>query len=298
MAARALLPLDGMLVIAFTTLWVQDPLSHYGGHWFVYNSWLVNFGSWGHQIPGWHSYGEPGAMVVEPILLIGGVYVYAFTLTMLLGTAVMRRAKARWPQMGKVGLLSITFATMVAFDIVFEGVIFLPLGIWEYPGGPLAVFPNTYHAFPLNEILTVSLLFTGVAALRFFRNDKGETLVERGAEQIRSPRQRTVLRLLAVIAGVHLIMFLTYNVPNYLIGTHPRDWPEDLVKRSYFTNGLCGEGTDRACPGPSVPLTRSYNSFRKHGSAYLGRDGQLVVPEGTKLPELVPFDRGPLGGAD
>src|SRR5438093_7302713 len=67
-----------MMVIAFATLWFQDPLSAYGGHWFVDNANLINFGAWVHQVPGWQSFGQPGAMLVEPIAMIGGTYVYAF----------------------------------------------------------------------------------------------------------------------------------------------------------------------------------------------------------------------------
>ena len=196
---------DGVLVIAFATLWFQDPLSAYGGHWFTYNSWALNMGSWVNSVPGWMSFGEPGKMVVEPLLIIPGVYVWVFVLTMFLGSWVMRTAKARWPAMGKAGLIGICFAVMCAFDIVFEGLLFLPLGAWEYPGGHLALFPSTYHKFPLNEMLTVSSLFTAVAALRFFTNDKRQTVVERGIEKVKGgPGKKLALRCWPTIAAVHV----------------------------------------------------------------------------------------------
>ena len=216
------LTLDSMLVIAFSTLWFQDPLSAYGGHWFSYNSWAVNYGSWVHSVPGWLSNGKPGAMLVEPILIMPGLYVYVFVITMFLGCAVMRRAKAKWPQIGPVGLIGLCFVAMVGFDIILEVVIFMPLGIWEYGGGRgPAGFSGTYHDFPLNEIVTVSATFTAIACLRYFRDDKGQTLVERGSEHLNmSERRQLLVRALAVLAGVHVALFLTYNVPNYWIGTH------------------------------------------------------------------------------
>ena len=58
---RVLANVDGMLVIAFSSLWVQDPWSSAGNHWFVYNTWMVNMGSWTHDIPWWTSFGKPGA---------------------------------------------------------------------------------------------------------------------------------------------------------------------------------------------------------------------------------------------
>jgi hypothetical protein len=285
------LPLDGMLVLAFYTLWFQDPLSAYGGHWFTYNSWAINYGSWVHSVPGWLSNGKPGAMLVEPILIIPGVYVYVFVITMFLGAWVMRRAKARWPRIGKVGLISLCFASMVVFDIILEGVIFMPLGIWEYPGGRgLAIFSGTYHAFPVNEIITVSAAFTAVACLRYFRNDRGQTLVERGSEHLRmSEGKQTVVRALAVIAGVHVALILFYTLPNTWIGMHSKEWQQDLLDRSYFTDGLCGAGTDRACPGPGIPLSRNDNTASDKGSVYITPDGKAVIPKNTELPKTYPF---------
>ncbi|HEX6390495.1 MAG TPA: spirocyclase AveC family protein [Solirubrobacteraceae bacterium] len=288
------LGVDGVLVIAFATLWVEDPLSAYAGHWFTYNSWALNFGSWVHEVPGWMSFGQPGQMLVEPVLIIPGVYVWVFVLTMYLGSWVMRTASRRWPTLGKPGLIGICFVTMCAFDVVFEGIIFMPLGAWEYPGGHLSIFPSTYHKFPLNEMLTVSSLFTAVAALRYFVNDRGEMIVERGIERVKGgPVKKVALRALAAVAACHLLLIAFYNIPNTVVGMHSTSWPADLQKRSYLTDGLCGEGTDRACPGKGVPLIRNDNSGdRRGGSAYLRLDGTLGVPPGTKLPERVPFDTG------
>lgn len=287
------IPLDGMLVIAFCTLWFQDPLSAYGGHWFTYNSWAVNRGSWVNSVPGWLSFGEPGHMLVEPLLIIPGLYVYVFVITMMLGSWVMRTVSARRPRMGKPGLVASCYLAMVLFDIVLEAVIFMPLGVWEYPGGHWkAFFPGTYHAFPITEIITVSSTFTAVACIRFFRNDRGESVAERGSEQLKTGAAgSTIVRTLSVVGVVHLALFLTYNVPNYWIGTHSTQWPKDLVNRSYLTDFLCGDQTDRACPGPGVPLSRNDNSGDGHGSAYFTPDGRGVVPPGSSMPPTYPFAR-------
>jgi hypothetical protein len=289
---------DGVLVLAFATLWLEDPLSAYAGHWFTYNSWALNYGSWVNSVPGWMSFGRPGEMLVEPILIIPGVYVWVFVLVMNLGCWVMRTAKARWPQLGKVGLVLVCFGAMCAFDLVFEGLIFMPLGAWEYPGGHLSIFPSTYHKFPLNEMITVSSLFTAVAALRYFVNDRGEMVIERGIDKVRGgQRRKTALRALAAVAFCHVALIALYNVPNTWIGMHSTTWPADLQKRSYFTDFLCGAQTDRACPGPGVPLLRNDNRGEgRGGSAYLSPEGRLVVPPRTRVPTApVPFDKGKPG---
>ncbi len=283
---------DGLIVVACTTLWFGDPLSSYFGHWFTYNANLVNFGSWVSAVPGWLAPGEPGAMVPEPILLIGPVYVYFIVLATLFGCAVMRAIERRRPRIRPWQLMAGCFVAMCAVDLVAEGLIWLPLGFWEYPGGYGLLFPSTYHKFPVNEMLTIGAMFTAVCSLRYFKNDRGETLVERGVEQIHGVRRQTVARLLAMIFALHAIMFFAYNLPNSFVGAHSRPWPADLQERSYLTNGICGADTDRICPGPGVP--------NPHGvdGAYLDRAGNLVIPAGTTLPRPVPFDRGDPGGLE
>jgi hypothetical protein len=281
---------DGALVIAFATLWFQDPLSAYSGHWFTYNSWALNFGSWVNSVPGALGAAKPGAMLVEPLLVIPGVYVWVFVLTMFFGAAVMRRIRARFPRMGVLGLSACCVLVMWAFDVVFEGIIFLPLGIWEYPGGHLALFPDTYHKFPLNEMVTVGTLFAVVACIRFFTDDRGETLAERGLHQLRfGERGKGIVRALAMIGVAHVALFAIYNLPNSWVATHSTAWPADLQERSYLTDGICGAGTDTMCPGPAVPQIRNDNGNPNGGSAHLDPQGRLVVPRDTQLPPPVPF---------
>jgi Spirocyclase AveC-like len=247
---------DGALTIAFATLWFADPLSAYSGPWFTYNSWAVNFGSWVNSIPGALAPAKPGKMIVEPLLIIPGVYVWVFVLTMFLGAWVIRKAQARWPRMGTAGLCAICVGVLWAFDVVFEGIVFMPLGIWEYPGGHLSLFPNTYHKFPLLEMFTAGTLFAAVACVRFFRDDRGETIAERGLSALKvSPRRKDGLRALAMIGVVHLMMFVCYNLPNTWSATHSAPWPADLQNRSYLNDGICGVGTTSPCPAParSIP---------------------------------------------
>lgn len=289
---------DGMLVIGFSTMWFQDPLSSAANHWFVYNTEMVNFGSWVHSVPWFTAFGEPGAMTSEPILFTPAAYVYIMILATALGCAVMRRARRRWPGLGTASLVGICFVAMCLFDIVLEGIIWLPLGVFEYPGGHWSIFPDTYHKYPLNEMFTIGAVFTALACLRFFVNDRGQTVAERGVDEVRgSNGRKLLLRALAVTAAIHVIMFLGYNLPNSLIGQNSTEWPADLQKRSYFTNYICGDTTNRPCPGPGV-------SHQRDGSSYVGADGRVVQPASTDEPPghepagIVPFDRGKPGGAE
>lgn len=275
---------DGVFAIAFLTLSFQDPLSIWAQPWFTYNSYPINFGSWVAGVPGMTAFHAAGKMVPEPLLIIPAVYVIALLIANAYGCGVMRRVRARWPRMSSPALIGVLFVSMVVFDFIFEGVLFLPLGIWEYPGGhwPL-LFTHTYHSYPLQENLTFAATFTVTASLRYFRDDKGQTLVERGIDKVKAPAGRKVaLRVLAMIAFVNLAQLCLYTIPNTIMSIDSHAWPKDLQRRSYLTDYVCGATTDRLCPGATTPIVRN-------GGPWVGADGKLVIPPGVKLQSIVPF---------
>ena len=82
-----------------------------------------------------------------------------------------------------------------------------------------------------------------------------------------------------------------------LFGSKSTEWPADLTSRSYMTDGLCGAGTPRACPGPAVPLYRG--DGRKQVSVQIGEHGEVTYQTGGELPTPVPFSHkatGPFHG--
>ncbi|WP_155927664.1 spirocyclase AveC family protein [Mycolicibacterium sp. CBMA 234] len=287
---------DGALTLAFCTLFFQDPLSNYFGPWITYNSWSWNRGSWVNSVPGWMSFGAPGATVVEPPMTIIGLYVVIMTVAVRIGVATLKWASARWPQLSKVGLFLICYTVMFVFDVVFEGVTFMPLGVWTYAGGHWNIFGNTYHAFPLHEALLVGILLSAYTFLRFFVDDRGRTIVERGSERAAAtPAGQGIVRALAIIGAVNAIFLGVYTLPHLFVGAHSRPWNDDVQRRSYFLDGICGGDTGRACPGPAIPLVRTDNSGGNGGSAYVGTDGTLHVPPGTRLPAKVEIEHSGSG---
>lgn len=243
---------DGLLVCAFSTLWVQDPMSAYAGQWFTYNAWMVNMGSWVHSTPGWLAPGTPENQIAYPLLVVPGAYICVFLLVSFLGAGLMRRIKTRRPQTSRVTLVACCYLFMGFFDVVFEGVIFMPLGAWEYPGGHWAVFAGTFHQYPLNEALTTGAIFTAFACIKYFVDDRGHTVAERGAPALPAQQRRTwAIRALAVTGLVQVAMFAGYTVPNFVVGLHGAPWNEDTTKRSYLTY-TCGPSLDEPCPPSGI----------------------------------------------
>jgi len=280
------LSIDGVLVCGFALMWFQDPLSSGVNHWFVYNTFLLNMGSWTNSVPGFAGWGTPGHMSSEPLLFTPAAYVLAMGVACTLGTFALRRIKSRFPRITTMGLVAACYVSMCVFDIVLEGIIWLPLGLFEYPGGHLQIFSNTYHPYPLEETFTIASVFTAISCLRYFVNDKGQMFIERGVEKVKgSNAKRNWLRVLAAIGAMQLIMFLGYNVTNGIMAANVHTWPKAVQQRSYFTNGLCGDGTNRYCPGPATSTMRV-------GAGYMNTAGGVTYPKGVEPPKVYKFLKG------
>lgn len=280
---------EGLLCMAlFVFAWFQDPLANYVAPVFTYNAYLVNVGSWLNEVPGVVTPGQPGAQLPEP-LWTAAIYPGVILMATLLGTWVMRQAKARWPQMGTLGLIGLVFAFFVVFDVVLEGLILMPLGAYTYAGSPdwSAINDSHYYKYTVLEGVFFGAVWTCWASLLYFKDDKGRTIVERGIERVQaSGVQKTALRFLAIGGFVGVTMLACVNIPYMWVASHTDPYPVDTQERSYFLDGMCGEGTNTACFGQSVPLPQG------NGSARVGPDGELQVPEGTELPTVVPLERG------
>ena len=280
--------LDGMLLVSLSLMFFQDPLLNYLNTWCTYNTWQFNRGSWTSSVPGWLSPEEPGRQVIEPLLSNAAGYGYGLVLVTVVGCWVMRKVKSRWPNISNLRLIGVTYLFTFLVDFVMEGCLLLPTGVFIYPGAIRSVSINAghYYQWPVYEGLMWGGVQAALCCLRFFTDDRGRTVVERGLDQVRGGvvRQQFV-RFLAVFAAASSIFFLIYNVPAQWFGMHADPWPQDVLKRSYFIGGLCGDGTDRLCPDPALPMPSK-------NSGHINPGGQLVLPPGVQLPTMVPFERG------
>ena len=268
------LTLDGTLVLGCWLMYWQDPLVNYSANFEAYNAGFFNRGSWLSKVPGVlapeaHRFAEPllWAPLMYPVALFGMTIV---------ANAVMRKAKARWPSLGKLGLIAICVGFIALVDLILE-VTWMRTGVFAYGGAIrwLTLFPGHYYQWPVYETLW-GATWAGFACLRYFRNDKGETFAERGLDRLRvGGRARPVIRVLA-IAGAMNAMFICYGIALSFFAQRQDPWPQDILSRSYLTNNLCGPGTSYHCPGPGIPIPRP-------NSAHISPEGTLVVPAGTTV---------------
>ncbi|MBY8863535.1 spirocyclase AveC family protein [Nocardia sp. CA2R105] len=279
--------LDGMLLVSMGLMFFQDPLLNYLNTWCTYNTWLFNRGSWSSDIPGWVSPEQPGHQVSEPLLINAPGYAVGVLMITIFGCWVMRRISSRWPNITNLRLIVVTYAFTFVLDFVMEAGFMLPFGLYTYPGAIRSVSfaAGTYHQWPVYEGLMWGAVQAGLCCLRFFTDEDGRTVVERGLDHLRGGSARQQLaRFLAVFAGVSACFFFFYNVPAQWIGTHSDPWPADHLKRSYFNGGICGDGTDVPCPDPALPMPTKR-------SGYLDTNGKLILPGVAGVPRTVPFER-------
>lgn len=279
--------LDGMLMLALNSLVFIDSMLNYTNTWCLYNSWLWNMGAWTPHIPGWLSPDEPGAMVPEPILnnFIG--YGYGNLMMIMVGCRFMKMVKDRWPNISNLRLIGAMFVYAYIFDFVMEGLVLLPFGFYTYPGAirSLSINAGTYYQYPLYEGVMWGGVMTVICSLRFFTDSRGRTVVERGLDDVGGGFIRQQLtRFLAILAAASAAFFVIYMIPSQWLGTHADPWPEDVQKRSYFVVGICGEGTDRPCPHPMLPIP-------SRESGYVDKDGRFILPKGVEMPKIVPLER-------
>ena len=261
---------DGMLIASFAFVYWQDPIVNYTQNYFVYNSVLFDFGTWTSGIPGWSS--PRGNFLAECPLFAGSFYISWAFMAVVVANIIMRRAQARWPQMGKVGLVGVCFAYLAIFDFVTE-CLMLRLGLFSWPGAirSWSLFAGHYYQFPIYEPFLLGVWWTTLACFRYFRDDKGRTVAERGVDQLKTTeRSKGWVRFLAIVGAQNAMLLLLFNVPAQWFGVHADPWPEDVLERSYLTTGICGPGTTYSCSDPAVPIPRGDSSHVSPSGALVG----------------------------
>ena len=216
-----------MLIITAATLWYQDPLNNYFGFTTSYNANFLNWGNWIRFIPGWD---RPDMFQApQPPVFVGGSYVWWICGAAIGGCTLLRMVRARYPRMSNLGMVSILFCALMVADLIVE-LIIIRGEIWSYPGTVHAVtlFAGSRYQFPLNEMVFSALWCTGMASFRFFRDDRGRSIVERGVDSLRmGPRSKKLVSRLAIIGCMHLWFLVAVWVPWSAFANEGRHIPRD-----------------------------------------------------------------------
>jgi hypothetical protein len=245
------LTVDAMIVLgSFAVAW-QDALLNFARVGFIYNSYMINAGTWVHQIPGWIS--PNGNQVPEGVFWAFPGYVATQVPVMLGICAVLRAARDRRPGITRLQLFVLASAIAALVDLVLE-IGFTRTGVYSYIGAIhwLSLFGGKQHQFPLYAAALWGLYWGFVSYLRFALDDRGHTILDGGLDRLSPGRRKaTAVRALAVVGAMNLV-FLGYVGGLSLATLYAGKAPENVP--SYLRNGVCGPGTAYECLGPDVPI--------------------------------------------
>jgi hypothetical protein len=239
---------DGLLMIACMTTYWCDLSANYLKYVSAYPTVWPNLGSWYNFIPGWSS--PNGQLLPEAeisFLPLYAVVMFGFT---GFGCAAMRRVRAKRPAISKWQLFAVAWLTMGLIDLVAEvGWVRLQLFVYPVTIPTLTIFPGRVYQFPVYESVIWGFGWAILCALRFFRNEKDETMVEKGLQVGRnSKRHSTLLRFLAIV-GVCNLTLVGYNAVFGLVSMQgSSDWPSSFTSRPYIVGNICGPHAQYACP--------------------------------------------------
>lgn len=248
---------DAMIVIAATMIWFWDFSPSFIVDQVQYNSHMFNRGSWGlHAWPGW--VGPAGHRVAEPLFFIAPGYIVFVLSQVFFICWLLRKLKDRRPHTGIATFIAAIVVGLFFVDSIVE-TLFLRTGFYAYPAAIRAftLFPGETYQFPLTEgILFGGFALGSIGILMFFKDDKGQTFVERGIERltVSAPRKQ-LLRVLSIYGYVHTAFFALYMMPGMLVAVNGDAYPDGYP--SWLQNGMCLYGEQHnQCPGPGVSIPR------------------------------------------
>src|SRR5581483_12511763 len=140
-----------------------------------------------------------GDALADPIYASIPGFVLLYFGGMLIGKYAMERARRRNPGISNVKLVWMTIGLSTLVMGCLE-LAWMRTGFYIYPNtiGSMTLFSGQYYQIPLYEFIIDSITVAAMAWIVYFRNDKGETIVERGLSNLRvSQGKKSLMRFLA-----------------------------------------------------------------------------------------------------
>jgi hypothetical protein len=186
---------------------------------FAWNQHSVDLGSWSSFLP----FASPDhqSRYAEALLWGTPMYTYFCIGVGFAGVAVVRRLRARRPDISNAAALGVVFAGACVFDFVMENAIVRLDHAYAFVKTPESItfFAGSQYQFPVYEMLAVAGLGVFFTYLRLSAFDSADGLSwpERGIARLR-PSLRGPASWLAVIGASMTALIVIYHVPFQLFG--------------------------------------------------------------------------------
>jgi hypothetical protein len=247
----------GLLCLASMTTYALNPTENYYSYGIAYSSFLHNWGSWSFFIPGF-SYPNQNHFPESPFMW-GASYVWFNIVFAVLFYWLWKWMDSRFPGMGLPGKVAVLLVTMFFTDVVVESLALRMTQTYGYIGAiqRWCFFGGHWYQFPVYIGVITAFFWFGVTSLIYFRDDRGYSWAERGADKLNiSDGAKTLVRFLAITGAMWAITLGTYFIPVQWLYTHGDAFPADTPEHLLNSHVLCGEAVGYPCPGPKVPIPR------------------------------------------
>jgi hypothetical protein len=237
-------------------IWL-DPMANFAQPLFFYSSDWVNLNSWCGNVP--FRLNPSCGAVPQPVLFDLFLYPFCMLAIMILVNAIMRAAQRRWSAITPAKLVLLAFLCTAAIGMGMQ-VFAIFFHLWAFPSLPMSLFGENVR-YSVADIFGFTGFFTSMAALRFFKDDRGRSFVERGLDYL-APRIRTTVATLAMI-GYASTFYVLFSLPDVWAGAYSNHFAENTP--AHVVNGVCDTheitgtayGPCPGMPGYMIPLPSS-----------------------------------------
>jgi hypothetical protein len=198
---------------------VSDGVLNMHQYLFAWNAHSINRGSWAEFLPT----ASPSAHTRYAEALVWGVPMYTYFCigVAFAGLALIKRLRARNPEISNARALATVFGCAFVFDFVVEN-IFIRIDhgyAFAKTASLLTIDDGSQYQFPIYESVFVALLGVLFTSLRLSAHDStdGVSYVEGGVRRFK-PRYREPLSWFAVIGFSMTCLFIVYHLPLNWLG--------------------------------------------------------------------------------
>ena len=258
---------DAQFCVAGALTYWCDPIVEFFQPIFFNTSYYVNVRDWTGFMP--FIVNPDAGQILEPYLAYFPIYAGGFLSCAITLNALMHKVKARNPNVTIFSLFALGFVIGAVLEIIME-LIWLRFELISYPGAPdfLAVYVGDLK-MPFIEWVTAGVVFASFSLVRFYVNDKGERITERGLERFPVPLRR-VISTLAMMAILNTLM-ITVSLADAFVGLYSapyRAQPAHLLVGACDVPGSDTQTRYGPCPGSPgyrMPLPGSLDGPNPHG---------------------------------
>lgn len=238
---------DGMLLLGCLLVHFIDPVFNYFSPSFLQNAHAMQWGSWANFIPGYASpSGDAG--YVEGLLWAAALYGVFGVVAAIGGCWILGLLRARMPRATDFTTYAILFAIFAVIDFVLEN-FFVRNEIYVFWGAvsDLTLWSGEVYQFPIYETFLATVYALGFVWLRDSRDVRGDSVVEKGADELPVGRRLQASLRFCAITGFCLVWgMVSYFMPYTWLSMKSDSYPE---LPSYLEGGaFCGTDGQAACP--------------------------------------------------